>query len=622
MPLSGKLYKPVPLLLLLFLLLAISACSIRRELPGATGHVQDQAPPAPLESPLLAHADLLTAASPDKNFVTLLDVGSEALLARIHLIRSARDSIGIQTIIWVNDQAGRLVMYELVQAARRGVKVQVLVDHLASEQHVEIATFLASVHPNLEVKMYNPVSGLTGRPKAEPSFLDKLFALVFKFTRFNQRMHNKIFIVDGMIGITGGRNYQDAYFDHAPGMNYKDRDILVIGTVAREMKASFQAYWDFEHSVRLAEFTDVQRLKKRGKVKIWGTRESFRIDDLFEKVDRAANRPDLISRLFIDPMLGVEFAYFVADDPWKVERGFLTDNGRSRVTHELARLVAEAKRTVTIQTPYLVLSAPAIDLFRDLREEYPEIDIRISTNSLAATDSWHVYALSYKQKQTYLQTLGFRIYEFKPVPGDMHAFAPNLARSGVADPILPEQQEATATEKAADEDDEVQVPAPERAREEQPYLCLHAKSLVIDDEVAFIGSYNLDPRSENINTEAGLFIRDKQFAGLLQEKIRLDMAPQNSWFVAKKKIPLGIGHLNAVFVKLSNILPLVDIWPFRYSASFELIEGKEGVDVDHSDFYDNYRDVGSFPAVDGDNAGKEIGARGTKAFLSFVKPLL
>jgi hypothetical protein len=155
-----------------------------------------------------------------------------------------------------------------------------------------------------------------------------------------------------------------------------------------------------------------------------------------------------------------------------------------------------------------------------------------------------------------------------------------------------------------------------------PYLCLHGKSMVVDKEISFVGSYNLDPRSETMNTEAGLFIRDRSFARLLQAHIEQDMAPRNSWVIARKKRPLGLDFPNSIMVWLSNTFPFIDIWPFRYAASFELRDGAQAVDAEHPDFYLNYRDVGSFPAIRAGDFGKEFGARGTKAFLSFVKPLL
>ncbi len=578
-----------------------------------------------LKSPLIAHAERLATTNPNKNYVSLLEIGSDALLSRIHLIRSARSSIAIQTMIWANDETGRLIIYELIQAALRGVKVRLLIDHLASEQHVEIANFLAYVHPNFQVKLFNPITSFLGRLKAEPSRLDKLYAVIFNFNRLNQRMHNKTFIVDDLIGITGGRNYQNAYYDQARRLNYKDRDILAIGPVAQEMRNSFDCYWDFELSISLVDLTDVKSYHRKGLYKNWQSRDDFLLNGLFDDIDNDANHPGLISQLFIEPMVEVDQAYFIADDPQKSEQALFRVNSRSKITQELADLVSQAKQSVYIQTPYLVLTSPAIALFKNLRQHYPEIDVRISTNSLAATDSWYVYALSYKQKKTYLSTLNFKIYEFKPLPGDLRAFMPSYDQLKTRELTTERQNLWHETSSLPAQGDKQLFQGdqePQTAKVSEPYFCMHAKSFVVDETVSFVGSYNLDPRSENINTESGLVIRDKNFSSLLKSHIETDMKPQNSWVIARKKRPFGINETNAMFVGLSSFLPLVDVWPFRYSASFELIVGKQRVETDHADFYKNYRDVGSFPQVGSKDLGKEIGTRGTKAFLSFVKPLL
>jgi phosphatidylserine/phosphatidylglycerophosphate/cardiolipin synthase-like enzyme len=596
--------------MVLWLLLIIAGCgpsTVRRAAPEPA--VQELLAP-PIDSPLLVHARTLLETEPGNNYLALMENGQDALLARINLIRAAQSHIAIQTIIWANDETGRLFMYELIQAAKRGVRVQFLIDHLASEQHIEIANFLAYIHPNFEIKLFNPVPGLFSQPKAKPLLLEKLSALLFRFHHFNHRMHNKTFLVDSLVGITGGRNYQNAYFDQAPGMNYKDRDTLCIGPVVREMQASFQQYWDSTHSVSLAELQDVKAYKKQNEVMDMSARGHFLLNGLFEKIDDQVNSPEQITQRFVATLSPVRQVTFIADEPVKRERLLFWYSSDSIITRELARLVSAATSSVYIQTPYLVLTSPAISLFKRLRKNHPEIDIRISTNSLAATDSWHVYALSYKQKQTYLQDLEFRIYEFKPLPADLETFLPNY--------VLLQKRSA-------------EVGTPEKENEEQmltsnvtakPYLCLHGKSLVVDDEIAFVGSYNLDPRSENINTEAGLVVHDPYFARQLRAKIVTDMAPRNAWVIAPKKRPLGLSQPNALLARISNLIPLVDLWPFRYSSSFALIEGKPVVDINHPDFYENFRDVGSFPQINAENGGKEIGARGTKAFLSFVKPLL
>ena len=79
-----------------------------------------------------------------------------------------------------------------------------------------------------------------------------------------------------------------------------------------------------------------------------------------------------------------------------------------------------------------------------------------------------------------------------------------------------------------------------RVRENQhlktaPYLSLHAKSSVIDANISFVGSFNLDPRSEIYNTELGLIIYDEQFSKSLKKSILEDITPQNSFLIGIKK---------------------------------------------------------------------------------------
>lgn len=594
------------LIIILCSLSVFAGCSQHSTASPAKALDAEQLIPTQTDSPLLLYAGYLSHVRPEKNTVALLERGDDALLSRIHLMRSARKNISIQTLIWANDEVGRLFMYELIQASKRGVRVRFLIDHLSSERHIEFATFLANAHPGFQIKLFNPVANLFNQPKAQSLLFEKLYSLVFKFHRFNHRMHNKTFIVDDQVAITGGRNYQNAYYDLARGMNYKDRDILAIGPVVKQMSESFQAYWDSEYAVSIAELHDVKKSIANGKLERLNDRGDFLLNGLFEQVNEDLSAPGVIRERFVDSLRQVEDAYFVADSPRKRDRILVWFGRESDITRRLAETVSGSTKSVYIQTPYLILTSPAISLFKKLRRQYPELDIRISTNSLAATDSWHVYAMSYKQKQTYLQTLKFRIYEFMPTPKDMTAFMPTLDR----------------LKASISRQNLVKWLQGEERKAVEPYMCLHGKSLVVDDETSFVGSYNLDPRSENMNTEAGLFIRDRYFARKLRSYIEQDMAPGNSWVIARKKRVLGLDYPNALIAKLSHLIPLVDVWPFRYSASFELKRGKAIVEPDHPDFYDSYEDVGSFPQIDENNFGKELGARGTKAFLSFVKPLL
>jgi len=172
------------------------------------------------------------------HYVTILNNGDNALLARTHLIRQAQKSILIQTFIWGSDETSRFMIYELIQAAKRGVKVKIILDYLISAKDFKLITFLTTADPNIEIKLYNPIS-----KDIVPSKLAMIKKAILNFRGFNQRMHNKIFIVDDRIAITGGRNYQNDYYDRGRTRNFKDYGVMITSKIVKKMTDSFIEYW-------------------------------------------------------------------------------------------------------------------------------------------------------------------------------------------------------------------------------------------------------------------------------------------------------------------------------------------------------------------------------------------
>jgi phosphatidylserine/phosphatidylglycerophosphate/cardiolipin synthase-like enzyme len=206
---------------------------------------------------------------------------------------------------------------------------------------------------------------------------------------------------------------------------------------------------------------------------------------------------------------------------------------------------------------------------------------------LAAADHVHAYAFSFKHKKKYVKDFRWRIFEFKPEPADMDLMIKPINASD---------------------------------RKETYYACIHAKSYIFDDEIAWIGSFNLDPRSENLNTEVGLVIHDKKVAAALKKDILRDMAPQNSWTIGKKKKIPVVSDVSGTIDDVMEAVPVVHVWPFRYTSSFELKEGKEEVPFYDDRFYEHYDSVGPFPQMEMTIA--EIEARLLKSFFSVVEGLM
>jgi phosphatidylserine/phosphatidylglycerophosphate/cardiolipin synthase-like enzyme len=640
----------------------------------------DRADRCAQDSPLRALAGrAFTASTPDqpRHYATILDEGEEALVARLNLLRSATRSIDLQTYIFDKDDSARLVIDELLAASRRGVKVRLLIDQLSAISDLQILGALSSAHQNFELRVYNPTFG-----KAQLNYFDYAVSVLCCFRRFNQRMHNKLLVVDDAIGVVGGRNYQDDYYDWDSEYNFRDRDVLVAGPEARVMAANFEAFWKAPRSVPAERLNDVGRiLLDSGPPSL--PPAVYRRPERVERVLAEAIDDAWITRSFVDTALPVASVRYVADLPRKHRRETAEQprNGQHVTEPQLDRLIAEAQSEVLLQTPYLVLSKPARKLFADLRRQADPPRVLVSTNSLAATDNPIVYALSYKYKRRNMRELGFNIFEFKPFPLD----APVDYRNLLPDPIAGDSPEGgrggllggsaagsnarppgsggrndgSARDTAAPRSNPRTGSAYQNARERRraagseverdllrtetrpsflgskavnrplpvtrqgARMGLHAKSLVVDRRIGVIGTHNFDPRSENYNTEGAVIIDDPVFAQRLADSILRDIDPQNSWTVAPRSKPPVLSGLNYSMGKASEALPILDFWPWRYATDYEFQPGPacpEPLPRQHPDFHACYTAVGDFPEV---NVGpKLLLVRMLTAFGAGLVPIL
>ncbi len=626
-----------------------------------------------LDSPLRALAgdafSQSTQAAP-RHYATILDEGETTLVARLNLIRSATRSIDLQTYIFDKDDSARLVLDELQAAARRGIKVRVLIDQLSAISDLEILGALSGSHANFELRVYNPTFG-----KARLNYFDYAASVVCCFRRFNQRMHNKLLVVDDALGVVGGRNYQDDYYDWDSEYNFRDRDVIVAGPEVREMAANFDAFWRAPRSVPAERLNDVGRTLLRQGVPTMPPAD-FRRPERVERVSEEADDPDYVRRTFVDTALPVASVQYVADLPRKHrrERASQPANGQHVTEPQLDALIASAQSEVLLQTPYLVLSKPAQRLFRDLRKREQAPRVVVSTNSLAATDNPIVYALSYKYKRRNLRELGFNIYEFKPFPLDAPVDYRNLLPAPLGSEAPPSQgkrssllggsaagsnarggsdgrasdgprrgnadRNSASGRRRSTDGSEVErrvlraetrpsflgtkaVNKPLPVTRKGARMGLHAKSMVVDRRIGVIGTHNFDPRSENYNTEGAVIIEDPAFAEALAQSILRDIHPKNSWVVAPRAKPPVLSGLNYSVGKASEALPLLDFWPWRYATDYEFQPGPdcpEPLRRQDPAFHSCYVAVGDFPEV---NVGpKWLLVRMLTAFGAGLVPIL
>lgn len=591
----------------------------------------------------------LLASGPDapRHYALILDRGPQALLARINLLRSARVRIDLQTYIFDEDDAGRLVLDELLAAARRGVRVRVLIDQLSALKSVDTLAALAGAHVNFSIRIYNPVLN-----RARINYPQYLIAGLCCFRRLNQRMHSKLLLIDDEIGITGGRNYQDDYYDWDPEYNFRDRDVLVAGPVAREMGGNFEAFWNAFRTKPVEQLGDVgKRLLRHGVPALPPVQ--YVQPQRAQAMSRSASDTALIDQGLVSQALSVGAVKFIADLPQKHRRDARRAEAAMQATPGLSQLIASAQQEVLLQTPYLVLSKPAQQLFRELQQRPSPPQVIISTNSLAATDSFITYALSHKYKRRYLRDFGFQIYEFKPFP----ASAPiDLTATGAALPadivpltlpgqtLPPPAQPATVAGSGSGRGAR-DTPSPRATPLQREFFAgrylgnnanqpvplkragvrigLHAKSMVIDGRIGVIGTHNFDPRGDRYNTESAVVIEDPAFAQALQASIRGDIAPDNAWVIARRDKPPVFSGLEYSLAKISEHLPIFDLWPVSYATSYEFKPGPQcplPLSPNDARFRSCYQPVGNYPEVD--MGFKWLSTRIFTAFGAGLAPIL
>lgn len=454
--------------------------------------------------------------------VLVLDKGEEALLARAWLADHAQESIEVQYFIWSSDNIGKLATEALLRAAERGVRVRVIVDDLLIDAQDKSLLALA-LHENIQIRIYNP------KHSVGTSLIKRIRNVVTDFRGVNQRMHDKTFIVDGKVAITGGRNMANEYFDYDQEYNFRDRDVLVLGHVVADVKRNFERFWKSKLCASVEQrFSGMGIFEKKVTVnndeirKIYSDLHQYAIlpENFAPEVRHAiSNIPADFVRLAKKTVW--TDAQFICDIPGKNKKRFSLDGG-GEASVALAELINKANKKIVIQSPYLVLSDEAEDLFRKTVRR--GVEVLISTNSLASTDNLQAFS-GYKNQRQELVKMGLQIVEYKPHPK-------------VQQQLLERYHEI---------------------KNKQPVFAIHAKTMVIDSQVVYIGTYNLDPRSENLNTEVGIIMKNDALAKSVEKMISVDMRPENSWFAADKPdkhASLG-KRLKVLFWQMMPIKPLL-----------------------------------------------------------------
>lgn len=407
--------------------------------------------------------------NPGKSGAILVKSGKLAFFHRIALVRMAKHSIELQTYIYENDPTSRLLMQEMKMAADRGVQVRIIVDdHGLSSDTDDIMTL--NYHPNIHVKVFNPYKYRSKLLKY-PQFL-------LNINRLNYRMHNKLFIVDNSAVIVGGRNIASNYFDESPKMNFSDTDVLFVGKIAQDAKASFNEYWDYHKSIPVDVFPNKdtpQELEELDKLR------DFYMTAYKRKAQIYESEINMFIKNFNDKNFKIYWGgtKLIADKPSKAEGGHHV----SPIIEALNGLWKETKKSIYIAAAYLVPGKEGANNL--VKSAQNGISVNILTNSLSSTDATAVYAGWERYRNKFVKN-NINVYEFRK-----EAYRANFSHNSGAS--------------------------------------LHSKTIVVDDEISWIGSFNLDGRSAIYNTEIIAVFSNREFAQVMKETMEEEMNEYLSW---------------------------------------------------------------------------------------------
>jgi putative cardiolipin synthase len=418
------------------------------------------------------------AAHPGASGFVLFDRGEAAIQARVALAEVAQSSLDAQYFEWAGDRLGRVLIDRVLAAADRGVRVRLLIDDYTNKGK-DLGFETLDAHPNIEVRVFNPFA--RGRMRL-PQFIGR-------WTELNHRMHNKMFVVDGIAAIVGGRNLTEDYFGLGGGLDFRDFDLLAVGPVVPAAEHAFDQYWNSEWAYPITALRkpsnprELRAKRARFDAHVAGERATFPY-----RLPRGAGESlgwiaGLRDRAVWAP------AEVVYDDPRRMAepvRGAVTAVGRAFVA-----LARQATREIVGENAYLVPHAD-LRLTRELLAR--GVELRLLTNSLATTDVIAVNA-AYAKSRPHLVDVGVSLYEMKPYAGSRSLYIANPAS--------------------------------------RAHLALHGKAAVFDRKVVFLGSFNLDPRSMYLDTEAVFVVHSRELAQQLLQAFATDFDAANAWHIGR-----------------------------------------------------------------------------------------
>ena len=426
----------------------------------------------PLREALVEHTD--------QSGFRWVSTGVDGLLLRLELIENARSSLDLQYYIYRWDESGVLVASALLRAAQRGVRVRILVDDGDTVKGDEQLLSLAG-RSNLAIRVFNP-----WRYRGHSRFI-RGAEFLWSGHRLDYRMHNKLFIADGVIALVGGRNIGDEYFQIDPDWQFADDDVVSVGTVVAGLADTFDSYWNSELAVPAQALTHRSANAATNVTTPPSIGHKLLGADFAERLGSEQPLTDVLSGRLALAWAPVEIA---CDSP---DKRHAAQNGVGNWTYvAVASAIEHVESELTVVSPYLVPSKGEFELLEQSLRRHRRV--QILTNSLESAPVLSAQA-RYSHYRMPLLKLGATLFELRAHP--------DTAR-GSGQPAHLSQY---------------------------GHYSLHTKLLVFDTSGLFVGSMNYDERSRRLNTEVGLIIHSSALAEQAVRRFAAMTQPRSAYAV-------------------------------------------------------------------------------------------
>lgn len=415
-----------------------------------------------------------------------------AFTSRMTLIKAAEKTLDLQYYAVHADDTTDRLFDALREAAARGVRIRILLDDFNTAGK-DAQVLRLAFEKNIDMRLFNPL------PSNRSSAMWRIVSSLSDAARLQRRMHNKIFVADNAVAITGGRNLGDTYFGQSDGVNFVDIDVLAAGRIARDLSRSFDQYWNnpLAYPVQsLMTVKDLERLKPPAAAQTSSFGE-YRPTAPTPAPSEALNKTTA-TRVTVNPagltttiaalpettdlqLLNWTWAAstMLVDKPSKIaEDADSAEISNDTVVDGLLSLMSSAKTDLLVVSPYFVPGAEMMRQFEAIRKR--GVRVRVLTNSLASNDAVAAHA-GYARYREGLLAMGIEMYEMRSEQrGTVSRFGAGTGSAG-------------GTSGAS------------RAS-------LHAKAVVVDSRLLVVGSMNLDLRSKLQNSEVAIVIRNPKLA--------------------------------------------------------------------------------------------------------------